>query len=106
MQEKSVQKRVVGWLKKMSRDTNGEVWHMKVHGGQYQMAGVPDIMCVINGIPVFVELKATGKKPSAIQVNRIKELQVAGAIAFWSDDPDEITTTLNSIYEESKRMIS
>jgi len=88
MKEELVQKRVVAWLKKQ------KIWYMKVHGGPYQMAGVPDLMIIYHGQAIFVELKATGKKPTRLQAAVMSELARAGAIVFWGDDPDIIIREL------------
>lgn len=70
-------------------------WCMKIAGGPYQMAGVPDVLCVRDGRAVFLEVKQPGKKPSALQVQRIKEIrETGGAIAEVVTSRDEAAAVL------------
>ena len=58
--------------------------------------GVPDDHFIVPsaatglafGVQVFIEFKTTGKRPSEIQNERLKELQDAGIFADWFDDAD------------------
>jgi Holliday junction resolvase len=57
-------------------------WTFKIAGGPMQMAGVPDLLCVKRGFAVFLEVKQPGKKPTAIQEQRIHEIRtIGGAVA-------------------------
>lgn len=56
-------------------------WVMKIHGGPYQLAGVPDLLCINRGRAVFLEVKRPGEKPTAIQVQRMNEIQRVGGAA-------------------------
>jgi hypothetical protein len=51
---------------------------MKVHGGPYQLAGVPDLLCIKHGRAVFLEVKQPGKRPTPIQVRRMNEIETQG----------------------------
>jgi Holliday junction resolvase len=53
-------------------------WVMKIHGGPYQLAGVPDLLCIRRGTALFLEVKQPGKKPTAIQVRRMAEIESTG----------------------------
>lgn len=65
-------------------------WVMKVHGGPMQVAGIPDLLIVIDGKLIGAEVKhqklgesvehARGRA-TAIQRNQIKKLREAGAVA-------------------------
>lgn len=50
-------------------------WTMKVHGGPYQPAGIPDLMLVKDGRVIWFEVKQPGKKPTPIQVRRMAEIE-------------------------------
>lgn len=54
------------------------VWCYKVHGGPMQMAGVPDICGVYDGLSVWCETKVGKNKTSKIQDQKIKEIRAAG----------------------------
>jgi Holliday junction resolvase len=53
-------------------------WVMKIHGGPYQLAGVPDLLCLKDGRALFLEVKQPGKKPTALQVQRMHEIERVG----------------------------
>jgi hypothetical protein len=51
----------------------------KVHGGEFQMSGIPDISGVYKGHSVWCETKMPGNKTSLVQDVRINQLRKAGA---------------------------
>lgn len=53
-------------------------WVMKIHGGPYQMSGVPDLLCIKDGRAVWLEVKQPGKKPTEIQCRRMNEIERVG----------------------------
>lgn len=53
-------------------------WVMKVHGGPYQMSGVPDLLCVKDGRAVWLEVKQPGKQPTDLQRRRMNEIERVG----------------------------
>ena len=47
--------------------------------------GVPDDLFVLpGGRHVWIEFKAPDKEPTALQMKRLRDLQVQGAAAFWT----------------------
>ena len=54
------------------------VWCFKVHGSEYQPAGIPDICGVYNGHSVWCETKMPGGVLSEIQKYRINKIRAAG----------------------------
>ena len=63
----------------LARIPDAIVW--KNHGSQYSRPGMPDIQCIINGRPIFLEVKQPGRPVSAIQDDMIRRLRRAGATA-------------------------
>jgi hypothetical protein len=63
---------------KRLRDLGGEA--RKVHGSRYSI-GEPDIDCVIWGVPLKVEVKVPGGKPTGLQRKRLEDWRAAGAVA-------------------------
>lgn len=67
-----------------------DAWILKVHGGGYQSAGVPDLLVCVDGKLIGLEVKhrkpgeseehARGRA-SALQLAEIEKLQRAGAVA-------------------------
>ena len=53
-------------------------WVLKIHGGPYQLAGVPDLLCLRDGRAVFLEVKQPGKTATAIQARRMNEIETQG----------------------------
>ena len=51
---------------------------IKIHGGPYQLSGLPDLLCLKNGRAVWLEVKQPGKKPTEIQTRRMAELRERG----------------------------
>lgn len=70
---------------------------IKTHGSD-QSSGEPDIIASIPvmidgslyGVTVVVECKQRGKKPTPLQYATLEKWKRSGAIAFWSDNPDEV----------------
>lgn len=64
------------------------IWWMKIHGSGMQKKGVPDLLIVVAGLAVFVELKAPGGAATKLQAMRMAEIRASGGIAevCWSAD--------------------
>lgn len=56
-------------------------WVMKIHGGPFQLAGVPDLLLLRGGIAKFFEVKQPGKKPTPIQTQRMGEIEREAGVA-------------------------
>lgn len=67
--------RAVRWL----RTTHPSVWWLKVHGGPYQRAGIPDLLLCCRGRLLAVEFKAPGEAPTRLQALELASLAEAGA---------------------------
>lgn len=48
--------------------------------------GKPDRMYLRRGVAVFVEFKAPGKKPTALQMKWLHELHAEGFVTTWVDN--------------------
>ena len=49
--------------------------------------GKPDRLYYLNGKAIFIELKATGEKPTALQIRALEKARSKGMFADWTDDP-------------------
>ena len=58
----------------------GGFW-FKVHGGPYQVAGIPDIIGCYHGRFVAIEAKIPGNLPTQLQWLTLEQLTAAGARA-------------------------
>ena len=60
--------------------------------------GYPDRIFLKEGKCVFIELKATGKKPRPLQAERLSELQSYGFVAEWHDNVESAIETLRAAF--------
>ncbi len=54
---------------------------VKIHGGPYQEAGLPDIYALIDGTSYWLEVKIAPNRPTPLQAKQLAELRAAGAVA-------------------------
>ena len=91
-QEKSFEDKLKDWLEsqgiyalgtekqKMTTPPCG-YWEKRWGGGKYIKSGMPDMHIVVYGISVEAELKAPGNKPSALQKQKLNQIDDSGCIA-------------------------
>lgn len=75
MTEKQFQNQVIAFLKLHN------IYHIKVWGGGFQKAGIPDLLCCIKGKFVALELKTEKGKAAVLQKYNIFKIQEAGGYA-------------------------
>lgn len=75
MTEKQFQDKVIAFLRSQ------KVYHVKVWGGGFQTAGIPDLLCCIRGRFVALELKTEKGKATVLQKVNIFKIQEAGGYA-------------------------
>ena len=60
--------------------------------------GMPDRLVLLpNGKVGFVEVKATGKSPTALQLKRHEQLRRLGFLVFVLDNPEQIPHIIRTI---------
>jgi len=90
IREKEVENKLIAAVKKM-----GGICPKWVSPGT---DGMPDRIVLLPGGKIaFVELKAPGKKPRALQIRRHEELRRLGFQVLVLDDPEKIGGILNAI---------
>lgn len=52
--------------------------------------GVPDRIFLRRGAVVFIEFKATGKKPTKRQLYELERLRAAGFASAWFDNVEDV----------------
>jgi hypothetical protein len=78
MRESAIEKAVTAHAKKLG-------WmSLKLSGAHDR--GKPDRMYLRRGVAVFVEFKAPGKKPTALQMKWLHELRAEGFVTTWVDN--------------------
>ena len=65
-------------------------WVYKVLGGPYARAGVPDLLCCIEGRFVAIEVKVPSGHLTVRQEHEIECIKRAGGIAFVCRSVDEL----------------
>ena len=67
------------------------IWYYNPQAGPFGRAGIPDKVAIINGRFIGMECKADKtKKPTALQVKAMKEIEMAGGKCFLVYDEDTI----------------
>lgn len=67
-------------LNKMKIKSSG--WYFKYWAGPYSKAGIPDIICCIDGRFIAVEVKSEDGKPSLLQERNVELITECGGIAY------------------------
>lgn len=91
--EKSFENRVKDWLesegiyplgtaKQDMLATPCGYWEKRWGGGKYTKAGMPDMHIVVNGISIEVELKAPNGRVSALQKQKLNQIDDAKCIGL------------------------
>jgi Holliday junction resolvase len=80
MSKKTIEKQIENQIKKYLESIGA--YFIKVHGSMFQRAGIPDILCCINGKFVGIEVKRVGGIVSPLQTANIMKIQKAGGVAF------------------------
>jgi hypothetical protein len=80
-----------------------DVWWMKIHGGPMQRPGVPDLLIVVDGLAVFVELKADGKNATPLQEHVMAGIRKAGGVAIVARSVEEVVETVRKSQLESEQ---
>lgn len=65
-----------------------------------QRRSVPDRLITFGGRVLFVELKATGKKPTEAQVRDHERRRAAGAEVVWLDSKEAVETVVYFLHAD------
>ena len=79
--EKKFENKVKSWLHQLQKEGQ-PIKFIKIWGGGYQKAGIPDLICCINGIYFEVELKPSTGRPTELQEHNIKLTNSANGIGM------------------------
>lgn len=74
-------------------------WCMKVHGGPYQPAGIPDIVGCFRGHFFGIEDKKESNTATAIQVKTQRDIVRAGGVTTVAYSVDDAMAVLDAIEE-------
>ena len=80
----------------------------KWHGSVYGAGGMPDIYVLVPSapyaIPVHIEVKLPGNKPTPRQEKVMRDLRKAGAVAVWVDNLRAVEQLIANLREEHPRI--
>lgn len=79
------------------------VFIYKVHGNMYQKSGIPDLSMIVDGIPIYIEVKWGKGKPSPLQLQVMEEIRRAGGYAATCWSVAEANTFINDVLIKEKR---
>ncbi len=75
---------------------NRGAWALKLTSPS--VSGLPDRLLLFpGGLAAFVEVKAPGQKPRALQLVQMRKLKQLGFPVFVLDDADQIETILEEV---------
>jgi len=69
----------------------------KQHGGQFGTAGLPDVICCINGRFVAFEVKTPSGKLTKLQEATINKINAAGGFARMVTGVDEVKEIIKDL---------
>jgi len=69
----------------------------KVHGGPFASAGEPDIDAVYRGVPLKLEAKVGGNKPTALQGKTLEDWRRAGAVTAVVRSVEDVEHIINEL---------
>lgn len=92
MKESDIQKKIIDYLQSEG------AWTVKTI--QCNKAGVPDILCCLNGRFIALEVKTEKGKASALQLRNIKQINHAGGIAAIVRSVEDTKQILKELHNE------
>ena len=76
----------------------GDTHFYKIHGGDnYQVIGIPDLLCCVRGRFVALEVKEPGEQPSKKQVLELQRIRDAGGVSAVVETVSDVVELLANI---------
>ena len=92
MTEKDIVAAIMRYLK-----TVPDCFAWKEHGGMYGTAGLPDVICCINGRFVGLEIKTPKGKATALQTAVLRKIRDSGGVARIVRSVEEAEAVIDTI---------
>ena len=89
MLEKDIVAAIMRWLKTVSH-----CFAWKEHGGMYSTAGIPDVICCLDGRFFAFEVKTPEGRLTKLQEHTIQRIKDAGGHAFVVRSVDDVKAVL------------
>lgn len=61
-------------------------WYYMPNAGAFGTSGIPDFVCLRNGVLLAIEAKFGYNKPSDLQETRMEEIREHGGFAIWINE--------------------
>lgn len=96
--EKEFENKVKKYLDKLPK-----CWYIKIWGGGFMKAGIPDILGVINGKFIALELKGPNGVPSELQKRNIRIINQCGGwgVILYPKDFEEFKEGVKKLYVDT-----
>lgn len=98
MIEKNIENKITQLLK------DQKIYWLKIHGGQYQVPGIPDLLICYRGFFMAIEVKKDPNKPTKIQWYHLDEIKKSFGLSLIVSDSnlEEFKTLIlkESSYED------
>lgn len=95
MKERVIVRRILEYLK-----TLPDCFAWKEHGGMYGTAGIPDIICCIDGRFFAFEVKNENGKATKLQEATIRKIKVAGGTAAVVRSVEEVEDVIGGAVDD------
>ena len=82
--EKTITKTIIRYLNGLPA-----CYARKIHGSRYT-AGFPDIICVREGVCLWIEVKRPGNKPTELQLLELERWREAGALTIVAYSVEDV----------------
>ena len=96
MKESVIVAAIIKYLKSVPR-----CFCWKEHGGLYGTAGIPDIICCIEGRFVGFDVKNEKEKPTKLQESTIRKITNSGGIAMVVRSVDEVKVVIEDLIQRN-----
>jgi len=68
---------------------------IKIHGGPYQQPGLPDLVCILDGVTMWFEVKTKVGKLTKLQGHCHRQMREAGGLVAVVRSADEVKMLLS-----------
>jgi len=89
--ERNITKAIMNCLKGVG------AWAVKLHGGPFQAAGMPDILCILHGKTMFFEVKTETGKLTKIQDHCHTLIRNAGGTVAVVRSVDDVRAIIEAL---------
>lgn len=85
------------------KECYGGVW-VKLPGGPYMITGMPDLIGVVQGRFIGIEVKVPGREKTLTERQKLvlEQLQAAGALAFMTTSREDALRRVGEYLSEKK----